>query len=347
MIDEARDSSVKEQMAVVLRYVNNKGEILERFVGVVHVKDTTALSLKNAIHNFFAKYGLSISQIRGQGYDGASNMRGELNGLKTLILNENPCARYVHCFAHQIQLVVVANAQVNQFVCNFFEYVALITNTIGASCKRMDELRQRQHENMVERLEKGDISTGRGLNQETSLARPGATRWGSHYKTIVRLLSMWSSVVEVLQNIYEDGQESKSKGIVVGLIDKMETYEFVFIAHLMKVVLGLTNILSQFLQQKDQNIVEAMNLVVTTKRQLQHLRENGWDDLLGDVNSFCSEHNISIPNMEDNVPGRLRCKHTYFHHFRVEIFCQVFNCFSLFILLIMFLNIEVILFYIF
>jgi hypothetical protein len=164
----------------------------------------------------------------------------------------------------------------------------------------MDELRQRQHENMVERLENDDISTGRGLNQETSLARPGATRWGSHYKTIVRLLSMWSSVVEVLQNIYEDGQESKSKGIVVGLIDKMETYEFVFIAHLMKVVLGLTNCLSQFLQQKDQNIVEAMSLVATTKRQLQDFRDNGWDNLLVDVNNFCSdsEHVISIPNME-------------------------------------------------
>ncbi|KAL6553068.1 hypothetical protein OROGR_006910 [Orobanche gracilis] len=323
LIDEARDSSIKEQMAVVLRYVNNKGEVLERFIGVVHVRETTALSLKRAINNFFLLHKLSMSQIRGQGYDGASNMRGELNGLKTLILNENSCARYVHCFAHQLQLVVVTLAQVNQFVCNFFEYVTLITNTVGVSCKRMDELKEAQHKNIVESLERGDNSTGRCLNQETSLARPGATRWGSHYKTIVRLLAMWSSVLEVLQNIYENGHESKSKGIVVGLIDKMETFEFVFIAHLMKVVLGLTSSLSQFLQQKDQNIVHAMSLVVTTKRQLQDLRENGWDDLLGDVNTFCSKNDIGIPNMEDNVPGRLRRKHTFFHHFRVEIFCQV------------------------
>ncbi|KAL6520369.1 hypothetical protein OROMI_032549 [Orobanche minor] len=262
-----------------------------------------------------------MSQIRGQGYDGASNMRGELNGLKALILKENSSARYVHCFAHQLQLVVVALAQVNQFVCNFVEYMTLITNTIGVSCKRMDELRETQHKNIVERLEKGGTCTGRGKNQETSLARPGATRWGSHYKTILRLLAMWSSVIEVLHNIYEDGHDSKSKGIVVGLIDKMETYEFVFIAHLMKLVLGLTNSLSQFLQQKDQNIVNVMSLVVTTKRQLQDLRDNGWDDLLQDVNSFCSENGISIPNMEDNVPGRLRRKHTFFHHLRVEIFC--------------------------
>ena len=46
LVDEARDSSVKEQMAIVLRYVSKKGLVMERFLGVVHVLDTTALSLK-------------------------------------------------------------------------------------------------------------------------------------------------------------------------------------------------------------------------------------------------------------------------------------------------------------
>ena len=30
-----------------------------------------------------------MSRLRGQGYDGESNMQGEFNGLKTLILKEN------------------------------------------------------------------------------------------------------------------------------------------------------------------------------------------------------------------------------------------------------------------
>ncbi|KAL9688095.1 hypothetical protein QQ045_032508 [Rhodiola kirilowii] len=97
LVDEARDCSIKEQMAIVLRYVNDHGIVMERFIGLVHVVDTTSLALKRGIDEFFAKYGLSLSKLRGQGYDGASNMRGELNGLKTLILNENSCARYIHC----------------------------------------------------------------------------------------------------------------------------------------------------------------------------------------------------------------------------------------------------------
>ncbi|XP_021801076.1 zinc finger MYM-type protein 1-like [Prunus avium] len=107
LIDESCDISGKEQMAIVLRYVC-KGHVIERFVGVEHVNDTTALSLKKAIDNFFSRNKLSISRLRGQGYDGASNMRGEFNGLKTHILKENESAYYVHCFAHQLQLVLVS-----------------------------------------------------------------------------------------------------------------------------------------------------------------------------------------------------------------------------------------------
>jgi hypothetical protein len=64
------------------------------------VRDTTASSLKVAIKALFSKHGLSISRLCGQGYDGASNMRGEFNDLKALILNSNPSAYYIHCFAH-------------------------------------------------------------------------------------------------------------------------------------------------------------------------------------------------------------------------------------------------------
>ena len=86
LVDEARDVSYKEQMAVALRYVNERGCVLERFIGIVHVSDTTAISLKAAIESIFASLGLSISRLRGQGYDGASNMQGQFNGLKSIIL---------------------------------------------------------------------------------------------------------------------------------------------------------------------------------------------------------------------------------------------------------------------
>ncbi|XP_070020836.1 uncharacterized protein [Nicotiana sylvestris] len=38
LVDESKDVSHKEQMALVLRYVNKEGELIERFLGLVHVK---------------------------------------------------------------------------------------------------------------------------------------------------------------------------------------------------------------------------------------------------------------------------------------------------------------------
>uniref|UniRef100_A0A2N9IB86 TTF-type domain-containing protein n=1 Tax=Fagus sylvatica TaxID=28930 RepID=A0A2N9IB86_FAGSY len=144
LIDESRDISTKEQMAVALRYVDKKGHVVERFLGIEHVTDTTALSLKAAVEDLFCRHGLSLSRLRGQGYDGASNMQGQFNGLKTLIMKENESAYYVHCFAHQLQLALVAVAKNNNKIATFFNFVANVVNIAGGSCKRLDLLKEKQ-----------------------------------------------------------------------------------------------------------------------------------------------------------------------------------------------------------
>ena len=102
LVDESKNISHKEQMTLVLRYVDKKGKVIERFVGVVHVSDTSARFLKKSIYSFLLDHSLSPPQIRGKGYDGASNMQGELNGLKSLILCDTPFAYSTHFFAYQL-----------------------------------------------------------------------------------------------------------------------------------------------------------------------------------------------------------------------------------------------------
>ncbi|XP_019097706.1 PREDICTED: zinc finger MYM-type protein 1-like [Camelina sativa] len=130
LVDESADVSDKEQMAVVFRFVDKRGMVKERFMSITHVSDTASSSLKAAIDSLFAKYGLSIKKVRGQGYDGASNMRGEFNGLRALISKETPSAYYVHCFAHQLQLVVVGVAKKHFDVGDFFDMISLLVNVV-------------------------------------------------------------------------------------------------------------------------------------------------------------------------------------------------------------------------
>jgi hypothetical protein len=173
LVDEARDASIKEQMAVILRYVNARGQVIERFLGIEEVADTTSYSLKQALDSMLAFHGLSISRLRGQGYDGASNMRGEFHGLQRRILDENPYAFYIHCFAHQLQLVVVSVAKCCSSVFDFFQTSTLIVNTVNASCKRRDQLAQQHHENLVNMLDRGELVSGRGKIKKPTLCDLG------------------------------------------------------------------------------------------------------------------------------------------------------------------------------
>jgi hypothetical protein len=64
------------------RYVNARGEVIEKFLGLREVVDTTSSSLKLTLDCMCASHGLSICRIRGRGYDRASNMKGGFHGLQ-------------------------------------------------------------------------------------------------------------------------------------------------------------------------------------------------------------------------------------------------------------------------
>ena len=91
IVDEARDESKREQMAIVLRFVDKEGFIREQFFVLIHVQETTS-TLKKEICDVLSYHNFKIKDIRDQRYDGASNMRGEWNRLQAFFMNECPFA---------------------------------------------------------------------------------------------------------------------------------------------------------------------------------------------------------------------------------------------------------------
>ena len=78
MADEYSDVANKEQLAIVIRYVNEDDEICEDFVEFVECENgiiglALAEKSKSALQD---KYGLDMINLRGQCYDGAGNMSG-------------------------------------------------------------------------------------------------------------------------------------------------------------------------------------------------------------------------------------------------------------------------------
>ncbi|ESR44900.1 hypothetical protein CICLE_v10003389mg [Citrus x clementina] len=326
IIDEARDKSKKEQMAIVLRFVDKDGIVRERFFGLVHVSETSVQTLKKEIYFVLYNHTLEIQNIRGQGYDGASNMRDEWNGLQALILKDCPYAYYIHCLAHLLQLTLVAVSQVVIPVHHVFTKLTSVLNIVGAFCKRNDELKHAKADEIAHMLALDERETGKGLNQIGTLQRASETQRGSHFKSVSSLINMFSETCDVLINIMEDRVTYASRGDVDATYEVITSFEFVFVLHLMKNIMVIADLFSQALQCQSQDILNVMRLVSSTKVLLQKMRDEEWQNLLEKVISFCKARNIDIPYMNAQYiarQGRARNKKDDFtmeHHYRVNIF---------------------------
>ena len=71
--------------------------------------------------------------------------------------------------------------------------------TIYASCKRNEQLKVANANEIVCLIDLEELETGSGLNQIDTLQRPVETRWSSHFRLVSNLLKMFTSAVEVLQ----------------------------------------------------------------------------------------------------------------------------------------------------
>ncbi|KAM5583814.1 hypothetical protein ABKV19_003607 [Rosa sericea] len=331
LVDEALDESKKEQMAIILRFVDSHGFVRERFFHVVSVSDTCAATLKSKIDNVLTEYNLQVENLRGQGYDGASNMRGEWNGLQALFLQKCPYAYYVHCFAHRLQLALNAAAKDVGVVYLFFQMLTSIINVVDSSAKRVSELKSIQEVEVVEQIAAGELETGKGANQTCNLQRAGATRWSSRYYSIKNLMKLYNSTSSVLKNMIDNGLNGKIRGEALGASKALRSFDFVFCLLLLDKTMGITNALCKSLQEQSQEIINAMNLVSSTKGRLQKLRENGWVDFFASVVSFCDAHTIDAPDFSARHmegTGRLSQQQnciTIEHYYRVEIFNAVID----------------------
>ena len=73
------------------------------------------------------------------------------------------------------------------------------------------------------------------------------------------------------------------------------------------------------------DILNATQLLSSTKSLLQELRDHGWKALLEKVKLFCTKHEIDIPDMDRKFVDLIRSRSkkdntTVEHHYRIDIF---------------------------
>ena len=73
-------------------FVDSSGQIREDFLSFIKMEGVRAADIEDAIIKLLQDVGLSPDFLRGQGYDGASTMSGEREGVQKRILDRQPKA---------------------------------------------------------------------------------------------------------------------------------------------------------------------------------------------------------------------------------------------------------------
>ncbi|XP_065662379.1 uncharacterized protein LOC136084918 [Hydra vulgaris] len=227
ILDCTPDVSRKEQMNLVVRFVypGEEVNIREHFLGFVQVSDTSSLpihgqGLTACLLDELSKKGISLQNMRRQGYDNGSNMKGKNVGVQKRILDLSPRVFFVPCGSHSLNLVVNDAALSYTLAVNFFNNIHELYNFFSGSNHRWNIL----------------------TNHVTNLTvKPlSESRWESR---IDALKPLRFHIDEIYDAVYESTLDSKIDAF--GIAKKITDFKFLCYLVTWYVVLFIINLVSK------------------------------------------------------------------------------------------------------
>ena len=122
-------------MVLVLWWVDNDLNAHEEFTGLYEAPTIQAAHL---VLDTLIRLNLSISKIRGQCYDGASNMAGIRKGVAKQIQNQEPTCKalFTHCYGHSLNLATNDAIKKCKTIKNALDITHEITKLVKYSPRR-------------------------------------------------------------------------------------------------------------------------------------------------------------------------------------------------------------------
>jgi hypothetical protein len=172
LADTTTDISHKDQFSLCICYVSLTGYVLEQFISFQTVPDGSATSdtLEQMVLKQLADIGLNVGDIRGQSYDGASNMSGAYSGLQTRIKQHSKNAFYMWCSNHRLNLVFFDSATSFVEAKSYFGLLERLYTLFAASHKRYAIF-----ESTMQEL---------GISKSLHLKYLSETRWSARYDAV-------------------------------------------------------------------------------------------------------------------------------------------------------------------
>ena len=252
-----------------LRFVLD-GTVKEVFVDFVEVERITGQVLAQAILQWLSMHGLSPADIRGQCYDGASNMSEAVSGCKSIVQQEAPLALYFHCAAHRLNLAVVSACKIQSFK-NAESYVGEIARFFNYSAKR-----QRALDKAIE-----VCNTGAKARKLKDACR---TRWVYRIDSYVVFLELLPAVHTALDAIVHPSMhqelgtdwdwDGESITKANGFLFQLQSPSFLIAFKILLRILYLLRELTVKLQMQAIDVTYAYHQVTSVVSTLKKMRED-------------------------------------------------------------------------
>ena len=212
-----------DQISIVVRWVDLRNVMTDErktFLDFFEARDgRTAEALSKTVIAYLVELGIDPLKIRGQGYNGASVMSGDKEGVNVYIsrhLEQNGVlspAPFVHCASHNLSLVVNDAVESNLLSVSFFGVLAETFSFFDRSINRSADFKK---------LGCVDV---KDKDKPLSLC---TTRWSSRIDSIRGIKNRLPDILKLLKQ-YSKGRESKEKSEASDLLKNIGTLEFLLL----------------------------------------------------------------------------------------------------------------------
>ncbi|XP_065904945.1 zinc finger MYM-type protein 1-like [Dysidea avara] len=187
LADEVTSHNI-EHLSVCVRFLDQQNNIREEFLAFFPLERITGEAILQPILKCLQDNDIPASNMRGQGYDGASNMSSDAVGVQGWIKREAPLATYVHCNGHCLNLVISKSCSLPQ--------VRNVLDRMQSCCRFF--LNSPKRSGLLEVIVKHNVVDGTRRKPLLDLCK---TRWAERQSTYQHFYQAFVFITEALEMI--------------------------------------------------------------------------------------------------------------------------------------------------